>query len=141
MQEGKVIAYESRKLKEHEKKYSAYDLELAAIIRALTMWHHYLMGKKFILMTDHHSLTSYLSQPTLNVRQERWVYFLSGFYFNIKYLKGKGVANALSRKVYCLYEISCNKRRITFDELIKKTTEQDSKHQQIGQQVQNPTSK
>eukprot|EP00253_Pinus_taeda_P019416 PITA_19416 len=35
MQEGRVIAYESRKLKEHEQKYSAYDLELAAVIHAL----------------------------------------------------------------------------------------------------------
>lgn len=27
MHEGKVITYESRKLKEHEQKYSAYDLD------------------------------------------------------------------------------------------------------------------
>lgn len=40
MQEGKLIAYESRKLKEHEQKYSAYDLELAAVIHALKMWRH-----------------------------------------------------------------------------------------------------
>jgi len=38
MQEGKVIAYESRKLKEHEQKFSAYDLELAVVIHALKMW-------------------------------------------------------------------------------------------------------
>ena len=34
-QEGHVIAYESRKLKTHEKNYATYDLELAAIIHAL----------------------------------------------------------------------------------------------------------
>eukprot|EP00253_Pinus_taeda_P013560 PITA_13560 len=69
MQEGRVIAYESRKLKEHEQKYSAYDLELATVIHALKMWWHYLMGRKFLLHTDHHSLTNYFSQPTLNARQ------------------------------------------------------------------------
>lgn len=68
MQEGKVIAYESRKLKEHEKKYYVYDLELEAIIHALKMWHHYLMWRKFLLRIDHHSLTNYFSQPTLNAR-------------------------------------------------------------------------
>jgi hypothetical protein len=47
MQEGRVIAYESRKLKEHEQKYSAYDLELAAVIHALKMWRHYLWGGNF----------------------------------------------------------------------------------------------
>eukprot|EP00253_Pinus_taeda_P017918 PITA_17918 len=104
MQEGKVIAYESRKLKEHEQKYSAYDLELTTVIHALKMWRHYLVGRKFLLMTDHHSLTSYFSQPTLNARQARWVDFLGNFDFEIKHLKGKEniVADALSRKVHCI---------------------------------------
>eukprot|EP00253_Pinus_taeda_P022926 PITA_22926 len=68
MQGGKVVAYESRKLKEHEQKYSAYDLELTAVVHALKMWRHYLLGRKFLLLTDHHSLTNYFSQPTLNAR-------------------------------------------------------------------------
>ena len=34
-QEGKVIVYESRKLKEHEQRYSTYDLELTIVIHAL----------------------------------------------------------------------------------------------------------
>eukprot|EP00253_Pinus_taeda_P031631 PITA_31631 len=87
MQEWKAIAYESIKLKEHEQKYSAYDLELTVVVHALKMWRHYLIGKKFLLMTDHHSLTSYLNQPTLNARQARWMDFLSGFDFEIKHLK------------------------------------------------------
>ena len=45
-QEGHVIAYESRKLKTHENNYATYDLELAAIIHALKMWRHHLIGKK-----------------------------------------------------------------------------------------------
>jgi len=89
MQEGKVIAYKSMKLKEHEHKYSIYDLELAAIIHALKMWRHYLIGRIFLLLTDHHSLTNYFNQPTLNARQARWVDFLGGFDFEIKHLKGK----------------------------------------------------
>ena len=51
-QEGHVIAYESRKLKVHEKNYVTYYLELATVIRALKMWCHHLIGRKFILMTD-----------------------------------------------------------------------------------------
>eukprot|EP00253_Pinus_taeda_P006325 PITA_06325 len=89
MQEGKVVAYKSRKLKEHEQKYSAYDLELTVVIHTLKMWRHYLVGRKFLLLTDHHSLTNYFSHPTLNARQARWVDFLSGFDFEIKHLQGK----------------------------------------------------
>ena len=37
MKNDKVIAYDSRQLKEHEKKYDAHDLELAAIVLALKM--------------------------------------------------------------------------------------------------------
>ena len=137
MQEGKVIAYESRKLKEHEKKYSAYDLELTAVVHALKMWHHYLVGRKFLLMTDHHSLTSYFSQPTLNARQARWVDFLGNFDFEIKHLKGKEnrVADALSRKVHCIYEIGISKGRSTLDKEIEEAAAQDQIYLQKKQLV------
>jgi hypothetical protein len=35
MQEGKVVAYASRKLKKHEENYLTHDLELAAVVHAL----------------------------------------------------------------------------------------------------------
>eukprot|EP00253_Pinus_taeda_P028202 PITA_28202 len=137
MQEGRVIAYESRKLKEHEQKYSAYDLELAAVIHALKMWRHYLLGRKFLLLTDHHSLTNYFSQPTLNARQARWADFLSGFDFDIKHLKGKEnrVADALSRKVHCLYEITFSKWENSLQEMMKTAASPDVEYQRLKQQV------
>ena len=55
-QEGHVIAYESRKLKIHEKNYATYDLELVAVIHALNIWRRHLIGRKFILMTDNKGL-------------------------------------------------------------------------------------
>jgi hypothetical protein len=55
-QEGFVVFYESRKLKEHERNYATHDLELAVIIHALRKWRNYLMGKRFELRTDHNSL-------------------------------------------------------------------------------------
>jgi hypothetical protein len=55
-QEGFVVCYEFRKLKEHEKNYATHDLELAAIVHALRKWRHYLMGKRFELRADHNGL-------------------------------------------------------------------------------------
>ena len=55
-QEGHEIVYESRKLKTHKKNYATYDLELAATIHALKMWHHHLIGKRFFLMSNNISL-------------------------------------------------------------------------------------
>jgi len=40
LQENYVIAYESRKLKGHEKNYAVYDMELTIVILALKMWRH-----------------------------------------------------------------------------------------------------
>ena len=41
MRYGRVIAYASRQLKDFEKNYPTYDLELAAVIFVLKMWRHY----------------------------------------------------------------------------------------------------
>jgi len=38
MQHGRVIAYASRQLKNHEKNYPTHDLELTAVIFALKIW-------------------------------------------------------------------------------------------------------
>jgi hypothetical protein len=46
MQDGHMVAYASRQLKKHEARYLAHDLELAAVVHALKMWRHYLMGKR-----------------------------------------------------------------------------------------------
>ncbi|KAK1687113.1 hypothetical protein QYE76_047961 [Lolium multiflorum] len=46
MQGGKVISYLSRQLKQHEQNYPTHDLELAAVVLALKVWRHYLMGTK-----------------------------------------------------------------------------------------------
>jgi hypothetical protein len=44
MQEGRVIAYASRQLRRHEEHYPTHDLELAAVVHALKIWRHYLLG-------------------------------------------------------------------------------------------------
>jgi hypothetical protein len=53
MQDGQVIAYILRKLRRHEENYAMHYLELLAIIYALKVWRHYLVGQKFELKTDH----------------------------------------------------------------------------------------
>lgn len=74
------------------------------------MLQHYLMGKKFLLMTDHHKLTNYFKHPTLNTRQAQWVDFLSGFDFEIKHLKGK--ENRVRYSVKLQYRLSPSDRWI-----------------------------
>jgi hypothetical protein len=44
MQDDRVIAYILRKLRRHEENYATHDLELLAIMYALRVWRHYLIG-------------------------------------------------------------------------------------------------
>jgi hypothetical protein len=105
MQEGKVICYESQKLNEHEVNYVTHDLELVSIVHALKMWRHYLLGRKFALMTNHSGLQYLFDQPKLNARQARWMALLSEFDFEIKHIKGKEnrVVDALSRSMKTIH--------------------------------------
>jgi hypothetical protein len=56
MQEGRVIAYASRQLRWHEEHYPTHDLELAAVVHALKIWRHYLLGNICHIYTYHKSL-------------------------------------------------------------------------------------
>jgi hypothetical protein len=89
MQEGHVICYESGKLDEHEINYVTQDLELDAIVHALNMWRNYLLGRRFVLMTDYSGLRYMFDQQKLNDRQAIWMDILSEFDFEIKHIKGK----------------------------------------------------
>ncbi|KAJ9536518.1 hypothetical protein OSB04_un000312 [Centaurea solstitialis] len=79
MQDGKVIAYASRKLKVHELNYPTHDMELAAVVFALKIWRHYPYGVKCQIYTDHKSLQYLLNQKELNMRQQRWIELLSDY--------------------------------------------------------------
>jgi hypothetical protein len=107
-QNGFVICYELRKLKEHERHYATDDLDLASIVHALKKWIHYLMGKRFELRTDHNGMKYLFDQPTLNARKTRWLEFLSEYDFDIKHIKGKEnkVVDALRRIVHEMHASS-----------------------------------
>ena len=99
IQENYIMAYQSRKLKEHENNYATHELELAAIMHALKMWRKNLIGIFFLLMSDNISLKYLFDQQNLNARKSRWLSLLSEYDFEIKHIKGKKnkVAYALSR--------------------------------------------
>ncbi|KAL5805446.1 hypothetical protein ACOSQ4_028179 [Xanthoceras sorbifolium] len=100
MQEGKVVAYASRQLKNHEQNYPIHDLELAAIVFALKIWRHYLYGEKCYIYTNHKSLKYLPTQRELNLRQRRWMELIKDYDCVIDYHPGKAnvVTDALSRK-------------------------------------------
>jgi hypothetical protein len=89
MQDQKVIAYASRKLKPHEINYPTHNLEVAAIVFALKKWRHYLYGVEYEVFTDHKSLKYIFTQKDLNLRQRRWIEFLEEYHYPINYHQRK----------------------------------------------------
>jgi hypothetical protein len=100
MQEGHVIAYASRQLRKHELNDPTHDLELAAVVHALKIWRHCIMGTKCQIYTDHKSLKYIFTQKDLNLRQRRWLELIKDYDLEIHYHSGKAnlVADALSQK-------------------------------------------
>ncbi|ONK61029.1 uncharacterized protein A4U43_C08F25350 [Asparagus officinalis] len=98
-QDGHVVAYASRQLKKHEQNYPTHDLELAAVIFALKLWRHYLLGEQVNVFTDHKSLKYIFTQKELNIRQPRWLELMADYDIDLQYHLGKVnvVPDALSR--------------------------------------------
>lgn len=77
---------------------STYEKEMVALVLAVQKWRPYLLGRQFIVRTDHQSLKHLWVQKITTVFQQRWLYKLMGFDFVVEYKIGREniVADALS---------------------------------------------
>jgi hypothetical protein len=125
MQDNRVIAYASRALRPHEQNYPTRDLELAAMVHALKMWRHYLMGTHYNIFTDHKSLKYIFTQADLNMRQRRWLELIKDYDLEVHYRPGKAnvVADALSQKLQCNFVMMDSRIDTLCDELSKMKIE------------------
>jgi hypothetical protein len=89
MQNNRVIAYASRALQNHEQNYPTHNLELAAVVHALKIWRHHLMGAKCNIYTEHKSLKYIFTQADLNMRQRRWLELIKDYDLEVYYHPGK----------------------------------------------------
>jgi hypothetical protein len=103
MQDGYVISYASRQLRHHEEHYPTHDLELLAVVHALKVWRHYLLGNLVHIYIDHKNLKYLFTQSNLNMRKHRWLELIKDYELEIHYYPGKVnvVADALRRKHHC----------------------------------------
>ena len=101
-QEGmlRVIGYVSKIFNNCELKYCITRKELAAIIFRLKQYRQYLLGRKFIVQSDHAALTNWHSVKELIGQKARWLNFMEEFTFDLQHRAGTshGNADALSRK-------------------------------------------
>lgn len=96
----RVIAYASRTLNGPEKNYCVTRKELLAIVYYMKAFKQYLLGKPFIVRTDHAALTWLQKTPIPIGQQARWLNILGEFDYKVIHRAGKSHQNAdaLSRR-------------------------------------------
>ena len=103
------VAYESRKLTTAEQAYPAHVLELLAVVHALRVFRHYLLGSgaprppgvlsDFTLRTDNQAVTWLRTKRDVNRFMARWLDEIEEFRFDVEHVPGKlNPADPLSRR-------------------------------------------
>jgi hypothetical protein len=109
LQDGKPVAFESRRFTDAERNYSVGKQELFAVVHARTMWRCSIEGSPHPVktVTDHLPLTYLPTKGYLSPRQTRWSERLSRFNLEWTYRPGKSnMADPLSRKPFNLMVVT-----------------------------------
>ena len=113
----KIISYWSRTIREHEKNYTPYMLEMTAVCSALEHFHEYLFGKKIIIFTDHKPLlgTSVVQRKTMT----RLVEKMNIYDIDLRYKQGCNNQGADFLSRHAIFSISQDDRFSRIRELQK----------------------
>jgi hypothetical protein len=100
MQEGCPLAFTNKQSCDHNLRKSTYEKETMVILHEVGTWHPYLIGRRFQIKLDRHSLNYFLEQQLSSPEQHKWVTKMLGYDYEIIYKKGKEnvVVDALSRE-------------------------------------------
>ena len=95
-----VIAYGSRVLSKPERRYCVTRRELLAVVHFTKVFRHYLLGRPFVLRTDHASLRWLRSFKSPEGQVARWLEALEEYQMEVIHRPGKKHQNAdaLSRE-------------------------------------------
>ena len=90
----RVIAYASFGLSPEQRRYCTTRKELLAVIRFTRQFRHYLLGRPFVVRTDHSSLTWLLNFKEPQGQIARWLEELSQYDMIVTHRPGKKHLNA-----------------------------------------------
>ena len=89
-------AYFSRKLLPRERAYSTIGKECLALVLAVKQFKVYLLGKPFVIQTDHKALQWLQQFREKNAQLTHWSLQLQSYTFTVQHRKGRENANAVS---------------------------------------------
>ena len=88
------IAYASRSINRHEKRYGVTELEALGVVWAVKHFRSYLVGQKCTVYTDHAPLRSMLQARHQSGKLARWACVLAEVDLEIRYRPGRKNLNA-----------------------------------------------
>jgi hypothetical protein len=136
MQEGRPVAFESKKLSETERRWPTQEKKMWAVIHCLKTWGHYIGSKDVVVWIDNVTLKYFATQPKLSSKQVRWQDTLALFNVDIRHKPGKEniVPDALSRK-HQLRLVYVGESKLQKE--IKLTSCRDAFAKEVRQSIQN----
>ena len=117
--EERPIAFASKSLTRTQRKYCVTRRELLAVITFVEMFKQYLLGRQFLIRSDHSSLRWIMSFKNPENQMARWMEVLSQYDFRIEHRKGSKHVNcdALSRIPCDPCECECYDGKTVLEEL------------------------
>ena len=98
IQDGRPISFWAKRLSEAEQNYAVGEQEMLAVVHALELWHCYLDGQDFTVVTDHSPNVFFANKKLLDPRQKRWNERIQPYKSEWEYRPGRiNVADPLSR--------------------------------------------
>ena len=122
VQTGKerAICNASKAFSKSQTNYSAKKRELLAIVTFTCHFNHYLLGRKFKIVTDHRALQwlHYFEDP--DGLTARWLEMLAAFDYEVRHRRGKSIGHAdgLSR-IPIVKQVTISQSKEKLDEPVK----------------------
>ncbi len=138
VQEGRLVAFESKKLSETERKWPTHEKEMWAVIHCLKTWGHYIGSKDVVVWTDNVTLKYFATQPKLSSKQIRWQDTLALFNVDIRHKLRKEniISDALSRK-HQLRVVHVGETELQKE--VRLVSRRDAFAKEVRQSIQNGT--
>ena len=117
--EERTISYASLSLLPRQRRYCTTRKELLAVVRFCRYFRHYLLGRPFIVRTDHNSLAWLMRFKLIEGQLARWLEELAQYDLQILHRSGNKHSNAdgLSRIPDTLQPCDCYNAGIKVEEL------------------------
>jgi hypothetical protein len=99
-QKNKPLAFYSSRLSPAETRYSTFDREALAVVKAIRTYKHWFIGSRVVIHTDHKPLLNFMNMKDPSPRQARWIELLSQLVITWTYEPGSQntAADYLSRQ-------------------------------------------